>query len=122
MEYRTSPTSPAQTLTWDEFHAMIRRGEVAPSSLVRARVVTGDDWWSADKLAASHRERPVKSPLGPHLAAELERRRQEGERQARIEAAVRPYYEACETGWMVEDVYGITPLEAVVTQPAVIGA
>jgi hypothetical protein len=121
MEYRASSTGPTRTLTWDEFHAMIRRGEVAPSSLVRARVITGDDWWTADNLCVFHRESPVKHPFG-HLAAELERARREGERQARLDAALRPYYDACNQGWVVEDCYGLTPLEVVVMQRAVIGA
>ncbi len=122
MEYRASPTSVARTLTWDDFHAMVRRGEVAPVSLVRAPVITGSDWWTADNLAVFHRESPVKYPLGHHLAAELERARQEQERQARISAALRPIHDACELPWMVEDCYGLTPLEVVVTQPGVIGA
>lgn len=122
MEYRASSTSPTQTLTWDEFHAMIRRGEVAPTALVCARVITGDDWWTADNLSVFHRESPVKYPLGHHLAAELDRLRRQREREARIYAALRPYYEACEQPWMVEDCYGITPLEVLVTEPTVIGA
>jgi hypothetical protein len=121
MDYRASPTSPTQTLTWDEFHAMIRRGEVAPDSLVRARVVTGVDWWTADNLAVFHRESPVKYPLGPHLAAELERVRLEKERRTRISTALQPFYEACENPWMLEDCYGLTPLEVVLTQPDVVG-
>lgn len=122
MEYRESSASPARTLTWDEFHAMIRRGEVAPTALVRAHVITGDDWWTADNLSVFHRESPMKYPLGQHLAAELERARQQRERQARVDAAVRPYFDACSVGWMVEDCYGLTPLEVVVAQPAVVGA
>jgi hypothetical protein len=122
MEYRAASTDPTRTLTWDEFHAMIRRGKVAPNALVRAHVITGDDWWTADNLAVFHRESPVKYPLGPHLAAELERTRLAREREAQRYAAMRPFYEACELPWMVEDCYGITPLEVVVTEPAVIGA
>jgi len=122
MEYRASSTDPTRTLMWDEFHAMIRRGEVAPNSLVRARVITGDDWWTADNLSVFHRESPVTYPPGPHLAAELERARLAREREARRYAAMRPFYEACELPWMVEDCYGITPLEVVVSEPAVIGA
>jgi hypothetical protein len=122
MEYRASLTSPPRTLTWDEFHAMIRRGEVAPNSLVRAHVITGDDWWTADNLSVFHRESPMKYPVGPHLAAELERVRLAREREAQRYAAMRPFYEACELPWMLEDCYGITPLEVVVTEPAVIGA
>jgi hypothetical protein len=101
---------------------MIRRGEVAPASLVRARVITGDDWWTADNLSVFHRESPVKYPLGPHLAEELERVRRQRERHARIHAALSPYYEACQQGWMVEDCYGLTPLEVVAREPTIIGA
>jgi hypothetical protein len=122
VEYRASSSGRILELTWDEFHVMIRRGEVAPKSLVRARVITADDWWTADNLCVFHRESPVKHPLGHHLTAELERGRLEAERHARIDEAVRPYYDACDQPWMVEDCYGVTPLEVVVSGPAVVGA
>jgi hypothetical protein len=122
MEYRASSADTTRTLTWDEFHAMIRRGEVAPSALVRARAVTDDDWWTADNLCVFHRESPVKYPFGEHLATQLERARRKKEREARLYDALRPYFDACERPWMVEDCYGLTPLEVITTEPAVCGA
>ncbi len=75
LEFRSAPTEPVLKLTWDEFEQMVRRGQVAPTDLVRANVITGDNWWTADNLALFHRTSAVKYPYGQYLAAEVEAKR-----------------------------------------------
>jgi hypothetical protein len=122
MEYRATATDPPRTMAWDEFETMVGRGEVAPTALVRARVITGEDWWTADNLSLFHRVSPVKYPFGQYLVAELERKRQRQEQAARETAFFAPYYRAYEDGSLIEDFYDLTPLATLVAGPAVMGA
>jgi hypothetical protein len=122
MEYRATATDPPRTLAWDEFEAMVRGGEVAPTALVRARVITGDDWWTADNLSLFHRASPVRYPLGHRLSMELEREQRRKEREERMLAALAPYFESYDNGSFVEDCFRVTPLATLVAEPTVVGA
>src|SRR5687768_9624837 len=118
LEFRSAPTEPVLKLTWDEFEQMVRRGQVAPSDLVRARVITGDDWWTADNLALFHRTSLVKHPYGKHLAAEVEAKRRRGERDWHERVTDLHYHWARD----FEDGLRLLPLPLVVTEPGVLAA
>ncbi len=118
LEFRSAPTEPALKLTWDEFERMVRRGQVKPTDLVRARVITGDDWWTADNLAVFHRNSKVKHPYGQQLAAEVDakKRRAEVDWQERITDL--------EYHWITDFEHGLRlmPLPLVVAEPGVLAA
>jgi hypothetical protein len=113
LEFRSAPTEPVLKLTWDEFEQMVRRGQVTPSDLVRARVITGDDWWTADNLALFHRTSAVKHPHGKHLAAEVEAKRLRRQRDWHETITYLHYHSARDA----EIALRLLPLPVVVADP-----
>src|SRR5687768_16801476 len=118
LEFRSAPTEPVLKLTWDEFEQMVRRGQVAPTDLVRARVITGDDWWTADNLALFHRTSAVKQPYGEHLAAEVDAKRRRAARDWNERIADLHYHATRD----FENALRLLPLPLVVAESGVLAA
>jgi hypothetical protein len=118
LELRASPTEPVLRLTWDQFEHMVRRGQVAPTDLVRANVITGDHWWTADNLVVFHGNSTVQHPYGEHLAPEVEAKNRRLATERQEKRAVFDYE------WVrnVLDAHRVPPLSMIVEEPGVVTA
>lgn len=64
---KPSEASGPVTIGYNEFKAMIQRGELQPSCLVRDPILTGNDWWPLNELNVFHTYSPTAYPPGPRL-------------------------------------------------------
>jgi hypothetical protein len=72
IQFKETESSPPVTLGYNEFKAMIQRGELAPKSLVCDPVLTGNDWWPLDDLNVFHTHSPASHPPGARLQRKQE--------------------------------------------------
>jgi hypothetical protein len=121
MKIRLRPEDPEQELTRGDFKRLVREGRVSPSSLVQDPELTRGEWWAADDLRAFHRYSPTVHPPGPHLAATWTPQEAFYDRSVWLSWEGAKAAEDYEHGTLIEDRYGLPPLETVAGEPGVTG-
>ena len=110
---RASP----EEMDLDRFEELAREGIVSPSSLIRDRVLTNDEWWTADNLRLFHRNTGWRHPVGTHLAPQLAREQEKAEDGRRLSEHFKEY----NTGTFIQKTYGLRGVDEMAAPPDVIG-
>lgn len=107
---KRAEASDPVTIGYNEFKAMIQRGELGPKCLVRDPILTGNDWWPLDELNVFHTHSPTPHPAGARLQKKLDAARHWNERTQLSWAQ----YEEYLSGDLIERSFQLVPLPELV--------
>src|SRR5438105_3130202 len=103
---KETESSAPLTVGYNEFKAMIQRGELGPKCLVSDRVLTGNDWRPLDELNIFHNHCPVAHPPGVRLQKKQEEAKYWSGRQTESWAQMFEYRD----GNLIERSFQLVPL------------
>lgn len=105
-------------IDYDDLKAMISRGEIGPSVLIKGHILTDDEWRTIDNLRIYHRYSPEAHPLGEKLQD-----KREFEQRMSISSTIQGAL--CSSylqGNLIEASYYLSSLEGIVRDQKALGA
>ena len=90
MQVRRNDNSP-ESIEYEAFKKQIISGDIGPDTHVRDRVLTDDQWMSADNLGIFHKMSPSKHPHGRILKQKLRQEARRMQQRQKIAAKLKEY-------------------------------
>lgn len=105
-------------ISLEEFKQQVRQGEIGPKTRVQDKILTDNEWQTADNFKIFHRNSPVSYPYGEHLLKRIENEKLKEAQARRISRRNQEYL----TGDIIEENYLLEPLSEITRPSKIQGA